>query len=207
MTLTEWIGTNGQLIQALISGILLILVLRGRSRLKDTEARATRATNELEETKNQGAMTRAILDLLSGQIANTAQLARAIEDRNILQKVDSDGHAKVVEGVMQNNARVIELITSFQDFSREQHQRTRVEIGGKVDTVEESLNSASHDAAEFRKVLNGRWQRLEPALQERFDSLERHISRALERLPQTGELNPADVPDAPPAEPPTAAAA
>lgn len=220
MSVTEWIMTNWELLSLLVNGVFALLFLMGRSRLKDAETKATRASSEatkaqsdLEETRNQGAQTMAILKLLEGQLVQQARLAAAIEQNNAIRQQENEQyekertqHAEVVAGVLKSNDRVIELITGFQEFSKEQHNQTRQtvgEVGGKVDTVAENVQAGREDFAAFKRDMNGYFRRLPPSLQNRFASGEENLDKAIKQLPDTDKLNPADVPDSDPANKPT----
>jgi chromosome segregation ATPase len=207
MTLQEIIVNNWELLSIAFNAILGYLVFRQQNALKRTETAATQAKKEvtqaqadLEETRNQGTQMKAVLDLFRDQMAGMARLVTAIEQGNEMRRKESDQHAKVVEGVMESNQRVVELITNFQNFSATQHNQTRDTVnavGGKVDEMAANIQQAVTDASEFRKGLNGRFNHLDEQVKERFESLERNMQEALKKARDTKPLDPGKLDHAP----------
>jgi HAMP domain-containing protein len=227
MSITEWVMTNWELISLLINGILTVLILRQRDRMKATETAAitasaeaervkSQAIGDLEEVRNQGAQNLAMLRVLEGTLSNMARLAAGIEEGNAIRRIEASNVSSAVAGMADSHKQVTALINEFQIFSKTQHDSTRrtvTDVGGKVDMVIANVQEARNDLAAFKRDLNGRFQRLEPSLKNRFESSERKLDEALKDLPDTDKLNPADVPDrdpadpTPPADPPSADAA
>lgn len=196
----EVFGAVLLIIQAFVTAI----VISQRARLKNAEATAEIAKSEservkreadakMEQVRGENAETMALFKLLEQQLANTANLADRISEQNKILTLQGRQHTDAMQMIAESNAasnqlseRIANQILGFQEFSREQHARTRGAIADAAqDTTDEiarNLEEVRTDLKQFREAMNGNFKRLEPQLQERFNALERRVMDAIAAL-------------------------
>jgi molybdopterin converting factor small subunit len=157
-----------QIVGYIISAALAWVLYQQRIRMKKTEtetvtAKATAETTrneanaKIEQVRAESAESMAMLTLLEKQISGTARLADAIGEQNKIIQLNGKQHSDAMVMIAESGSAAIHLsqqmvrqLATFQEFSREQHARTR---GVIADTAQETVEKLSENLEQIKTEL------------------------------------------------------